>query len=320
MRAAPNPLAMLTLLALTGLAGCSLPPYFATPAVQKAAQVPPLPRPVPAVVAPSALSQATRDYYAGVQTGLLMQGLLRTDRGGRDTPFTDRNLTDNFIQVALFDEYAETGGKLVQRKTPGRLRRWEQPVRLAVEFGASVPLPQRGKDVADVAAFAGELARASGHPVALSPDAPNFTVLILNEDERRAAAPRLRALVPGISPLDLATVTGMPPETYCLVFAYSNSSTSTYDQAVAVIRGEHPDLLRLTCIHEELAQGMGLANDSPAARPSVFNDDEEFALLTRQDAMMLKMLYDRRLTPGMMPEQARPIAATIAAELLGGQS
>jgi hypothetical protein len=44
-----------------------------------------------------------------------------------------------------------------------------------------------------------------------------------------------------------------------------------------VIRAEHPDLLRLSCLHEEIAQGLGLPNDSPRARPSIFNDDEEFA-------------------------------------------
>ena len=45
---------------------------------------------------------------------------------------------------------------------------------------------------------------------------------------------------------------------------------------------------------------MGLANDSPDARPSVFNDDEEFAFLTRHDELLLKMLYDPRLRPGMV--------------------
>ncbi len=40
----------------------------------------------------------------------------------------------------------------------------------------------------------------------------------------------------------------------------------------------------------EIAQGLGLPNDSPTARPTIFNDDEEFALLTRQDEMMLRML------------------------------
>jgi hypothetical protein len=73
-------------------------------------------------------------------------------------------------------------------------------------------------------------------------------------------------------------------------------------------------------VHEELAQGLGLANDSPLARPSIFNDDEEFALLTPQDALMLRMLFDPRLQPGMSLDEARPIIDQMAQELLGGTS
>jgi hypothetical protein len=83
-----------------------------------------------------------------------------------------------------------------------------------------------------------------------------------------------------------------------------------------LIRGEHPDLMRLACIHEELAQGLGLANDSPRARPSIFNDDEEFGLLTSHDELLLKMLYDGRLETGMAAAEAAPIARVIARELM----
>ncbi len=83
-----------------------------------------------------------------------------------------------------------------------------------------------------------------------------------------------------------------------------------------MIRAEHPDLLRLSCLHEEIAQGLGLANDSPLARPSIFNDDEEFGLLTTHDEYLLKMLYDPRIRPGMTAEEAIPVARTIANELL----
>ena len=310
--------AVLTLLALLALAGCeSSVPATAPP-------FPHAPTP-PAVVAvvplePSVLSQAARDYYSQLQVALVAQGLLRTDRGGPDTPFTDRNLADNFIRVALYDEYATQNGQFVQRQTPSHLRRWQKPVRLAVEFGDTVPLDQRSTDVGTIARYADDLARTSGHPVSLVTDSANFHVLILNEDDRRAAGPRLAQLIPGIRPADLATVIDMPRETYCLVFAYSATSASTYDSAVAVIRGEHPDLLRRSCIDEELAQGMGLANDSPDARPSVFNDDEEFALLTGQDRLMLRMLYDPRLAPGMSASEAEPIVRVIAAELMGGGS
>ena len=78
--------------------------------------------------------------------------------------------------------------------------------------------------------------------------------------------------------------------------------------------------MRLSCIHEEIAQGLGLANDSPTARPSIFNDDEEFALLTTQDELMLKILYNPALRPGMTESEARPIVESLAARLLGGDS
>jgi hypothetical protein len=73
-------------------------------------------------------------------------------------------------------------------------------------------------------------------------------------------------------------------------------------------------------MHEEIAQALGLANDSPRARPSIFNDDEEFALLTGQDELMLRMLYSPELQAGMTEAEARPIIQTLARRLVGGDS
>jgi hypothetical protein len=74
--------------------------------------------------------------------------------------------------------------------------------------------------------------------------------------------------------------------------------------------------MRKSCIHEEMAQSLGLTNDSKSARPSIFNDDEEFALLTRHDELLLKILYDKRLKPGMNNKIALPIVRQIAEELM----
>lgn len=82
-----------------------------------------------------------------------------------------------------------------------------------------------------------------------------------------------------------------------------------------MIRAEHTDLMRKSCYHEEIAQGLGLTNDSPRARPSIFNDDEEFATLTTHDEVLLQMLYDPRLKSGMSLERAKPIITQIAADL-----
>src|SRR5690606_1703046 len=103
-------------------------------------------------------------------------------------------------------------------------------------------------------------------------------------------------------------------------FAYSLGDRPEYVSAVAVIRAELPARLRSSCIHEELAQGLGLANGSPRARPAIFNDDEEFALLTVHDELLLEMLYDTRPRPGMTPADAAPLLEGIAAERLSARS
>jgi hypothetical protein len=286
----------------------------------------PPPRPPPArpvtltPTPPTAASLAIRAHYERVERQLLDQGLLRQDGGARDAPFNARILAENFVQIALYDEYVPIGGQLVARTSESRLRRWETPIRMRATFGASVPPARASADRATLDSYSRRLSRLTGVPITQVAESANFDVLFLSEDERRGAAPLLRSLVPGISSAAVATITTMPRSTFCLVFAFSDGSGYSYTRALAVIRAEHPDLLRLSCIHEEIAQAMGLANDSPAARPSIFNDDEEFALLTPHDELLLRILYDRRLRPGMTPAEARPIARQIAAELMGGES
>ncbi len=270
----------------------------------------------PTVTPPSAESEALAIYYRRLQNDLLAQGLLRGDGGGPDTPFTDTVLARNFVRIALFDEYVNDGDVLRPQATLSRLRRWEQPIRMLLEFGNSIPTDQRTQDQASVSAYAARLARLTGQSITQTDQNPNFHVLILNEDDRRGYASRLREIVPGISTGSLNAILSLPRDQLCIVVAFSEGGSASYSKAIAVIRGEHPQLLRTSCVHEELAQGLGLANDSPQARPSIFNDDEEFGLLTTHDELLLRILYDPRLRTGMAPAEAAPIARQIAKEIM----
>lgn len=266
----------------------------------------------------SAESLKLEHYYARHQNSYLARGYSRTD-GGANVPFSSQELANNFVNIALYDEHSTSFGMMVQHSTERSLKRWKSPVRIKVEFGASVPLEKRSKDLANINSYAKRLARLTGHPVSVVQNSANFHVLILNENERRAYGPRLQQLAPHMSDVTLRTITRMRRSISCLM--YSENDTETRDNlvnAVVIIRGEHPDLTRNICIHEELAQGMGLINDSRQARPSIFNDDQEFALLTKHDELLLTMLYDRRLMPGMTVEQARPIVEKIAGQLHNG--
>lgn len=304
----------LALAASAILTGCVQPTVSPIPQ-SRPVFVPPIQQKIPQSVGPTAQSSAMRVYYAKVQNDLLLNDLLRTDGGGADTPFTTYQLASNFDAIALNDEYTSVGGTFIARTTPSALHRWVVPVRVGLEFGASIPAAQQTTDTATVAALTDRLARATGHSISMSAR-PNFHVLVLNEDERQVIGPRLEQLIPGIGQAAINSVENMPKSSYCLVIASDPADNGAYQQAVAIIRGEHPDLMRKSCFHEEIAQGLGLANDTPRARPSIFNDDEEFALLTHHDELLLRMLYDPRLHPGMPPDIARPISAQIARDLM----
>jgi hypothetical protein len=229
-------------------------------------------------------------------------------------------LAENFMRIALFDEYKRGSGGFVRAETESSLRRWEIPVRIGIRFGPSVPPDRQATDRARISSFVARLASVTGHPMVVDDRSPNFFIHIVSEDEREALGATVRAILPGLSPGDVAGITNMPRSTYCLVYALSEGSSGAYTRAFAVIRSEHPDLLRLSCLHEELTQGLGLPNDSPRARPSIFNDDEEFALLTDHDELLLRILYSRELRPGLSVAEARPIVFSLARRLTGGES
>ena len=77
-------------IALVSLLAC-------TPVATKAPVPSAVPPPSAGVTppAPSAASAAAQQHYARVQANLLARGLMRTDGGTLDAPFTDRMLADN---------------------------------------------------------------------------------------------------------------------------------------------------------------------------------------------------------------------------------
>lgn len=307
----------LALTGVLGMSGCDDFAQTAAPAGQTSDAGPQAPQ--PAETPPSQRSADLKRYYSYVETNLLTQGLLRTDGGGPDTPFDADTLVDNFMDIAFSDDYIRNGSQKIRAGGDNsRLSRWNVPVRIGVEFGASVQQDDRELDRARIDRFAARLARLTQHPITTVRSDANFHVFVAGEDDQAFVQSRLKQLIPSISDTNLRIFANLPRSHYCIILAFSGiRAPNNYTEAVALIRAEHPDLVRRTCIHEEIAQGLGLPNDSPTARPSIFNDDDEFALLTSHDELLLKMLYDPRLKAGMTAEEARPVARIIARELMG---
>lgn len=302
------------------LAGCT---FLQEPALAPSVAPTPPPRPAAASAATQEHARLST-YFQQRQDARRARGLLRLDGQTAPLPDDPARVTDIYVEVALRDEYQFRAGRALPSGAPAALRRWERPVAYRLTFGDSVPAATRQSDREEVARVVALLSDATRHPVRLLPETRvtggNFHVLVLNAEERRQAAPRLRALVPGIDDTTVGLITALPLSAYCLVVAFSRSNDGSYTDAIAVVRAELPDLTRLACYHEEMAQGLGLVNDSDIAVPSIFNDSQAFARLTALDLMLLRIHYDARLRPGMRETQARPIVQRIVNDLMIGES
>jgi hypothetical protein len=260
-------------------------------------------------------------YYAGVQGDLTTSGRMRRETAPTDAPYSVDDLVRNFERIALYDEYVDVGGQFVRRESPSFLRRWTRPVRVAVMTGPSIPPEAAARDRANVAAFTRRLAGLTGLDMRMSEGGDvNLLVLFMTNAERLAFAEQVQRSYPEFAPAVMRALAETPLDTFCTAYAFGDpNDRSVYSGAMILIRAEHPPLTRLSCVHEEMAQAMGLPNDSPDARPSLFNDSLEFALLTEHDMILLRMLYDPRLRPGMTVDEARSLLPAVAADAMAAQ-
>lgn len=79
-------------------------------------------------------------------------------------------------------------------------------------------------------------------------------------------------------------------------------------------RGAAPFLLR-ACLNEEIMQALGPRNDLSWLEDSIFNDDGVHLAPTAFDYLMLRILYDERLSNGMNEAAARRAAEDVARSL-----
>ncbi|MDE0110785.1 MAG: DUF2927 domain-containing protein [Albidovulum sp.] len=260
-------------------------------------------------------SELLTEYYAAVEKRLVAKGYLRTDGGYSEAPLAVDDLVANFERQAFYDEHAFRNGRFVPAQVKSVLKKWNKPVRIEIVFGDSVSPQQQALDKENITEFAVRLGDLTGLDIELSDSEPNYYVLILNKTEQLNFVGQLQVLLPDISERVARDYLTSEARQFCSAITLYDRRKGEIQNAVVLIKAEHPPLMKLACIHEEMSQALGLVNDSKMARPSIFNDDEEFALLTVHDELMLKILYDSRLERGMTADDARPIVKSLASEL-----
>ena len=255
-------------------------------------------------------------YYSRLEERKISLGLLRQDGGGTDTPFDVDDIVEAFEQVAFYNEYDISGDKLLPNSEAVMLAKWKSNINISVRFGNSVNKKQKDNDLLKINELIGILSQVTNHNIKISQQNINMYIVIANQKEVKDLISEIGLLQPEFDPQRIPIITQLPRDIHCMAMTSMNvQANSGISSSLVIIRNELPHIMRKACIHEEIAQSLGLTNDSHLARPSVFNDDDEFATLTKFDEILLQILYDHRLNSGISKREASQLVRQIANEI-----
>jgi len=257
-----------------------------------------------------------RKYYSRLEKRKTSFGLLRQDGGGADTPFDIDDIVEAFEQLAFYNEYDIGKNKLLPNSNAVSLAKWKSNINISVRFGGSVDKKQKNKDLQEINGLISNLAKITNQKIKVSQKNANIYVVVANQKEIKNLIDEIGLHRPEFDPKRIPIITQLPKDIHCMAMtSMSSEPNSAISSALVIIRDELPDIMRKACIHEEIAQSLGLTNDSHFARPSIFNDDDEFATLTKFDEILLQILYNNRLQPGISEKEAAQLVKQIATEI-----
>ena len=257
-----------------------------------------------------------RKYYSRLEERKISLGLLRQDGGGVDTPFDVDDIVEAFGQLAFYNEYDIDKNKLLPNTNAVSLAKWKSNTNILVRFGTSIDKKQKEKDLLEINGLTRNLSEITNHKIEFSQQNENMYVVIANQEEIKTLIGEIGLTRPEFDPTRIPIITQLPKDIHCMAMtSMSSEPNSAISSALVIIRSELPEIMRRACFHEEIAQSLGLTNDSHFARPSIFNDDDEFATLTKFDEILLRILYDHRLQPGISEKEAAQLVKQIATEI-----
>ena len=244
--------------------------------------------------------------FARHEAMLLQIGKMRSDTRPADVPFSNDELAENFRRIAFYEKPDD------RTAISRRLTRWVGPIRYSL-IGESTT----NAEDAELHDLMARIGRLTGLHAQAEREDPNFMILILTPQEHQRFARLLDARHGSGARNAFEEIAAFGWD--CSVHAFGSAEApNLITSAVVYIRAEVTGHYRRACLHEEVTQGLGLFNDDSRVRPSVFNDDEEFALMTEHDEYLVRVLYDPRLSPGMTAGAAMPTVRRIIAELRPG--
>lgn len=207
-------------------------------------------------------------------------------------------LVDSFVELAMKNGYS-------MRHNP--IRKWMMPIRYFVVHG--VGDEDLHRELVDL--HFRHLAGITGLSIqpAETRAAANFLVVLTSETALESELPTYFASGTLIRNEVLFR------HSLCLAsFATERRGSIVRATALIPVDAARARADLASCVVEELTHAMGLGNDTLQPLPSIFSRKLNLAFLSGLDHLVLKMLYDPRIKPGMDEKAVRPVLQKIAGE------
>jgi hypothetical protein len=151
-----------------------------------------------------------------------------------------------------------------------------------------------------------QLSAITGHPIAsVSKDQANLNIIFTDEA-------RLATYLQQDMQLTGNMLRKLSRNSVCIAhFSVNGRSEIISGLVIIPVDRARAHAKLLACVVEELTQIMGLPNDDVAVFPSIFNDRSYDDFLSGLDYILLKLLYQQDLRPGMNRQQTDKHVARI---------
>ena len=216
-------------------------------------------------------------------------------RAAERTDFTNEEIREGFFKIAF-------GAELQLDKPVGRVRKFDEPVRIFVEATGA---PERRNELANVVADI--RSRVNHLDIDLTTDrrAANFVVRLVPER-------RLKSTIRALYGDDRARQIQKELKPECLS-GIGKDETFRIRRAEVILPVDVGDFTFYDCAYEELLQALGAINDDASVPWTMFNDDVQMGFFDVYDQYLLNILYDPRVTPGMTRDEVDAVLPDILA-------
>lgn len=216
------------------------------------------------------------------------------------------------LEAAQLEEFR----RLAFGPADGQLAKWQEPVRFALVDAASDENHRSARQHLQ------DLAALTGLDIAEAPPRGANLLLFFADDPVEAA--RLhRGLYAHHVPdgRNFESLLADMAESTCFGFLWGGwPSGRGIDFAVVFIRTDRGARTVEGCLVQQTTQLMGLRHDLGPEADSAFNDSGRLVELTESDRLMVRLLYDPRLQPGMGWAETEPLARAALRDLKEGPS